>query len=109
MFIWLLIADSPGASLLHRDPTLSPRPWHDSDLSSYDDDRVATMSLSENNALVFSKSTKVWEHVATLHIGSVTPVGHELTEQTRPSGSAGDAMAKRDERESDATGHLARR
>ena len=63
------------------------------------------MSLSENNALVFSKSTKVWEHVATLHSGSVTPVGHELHEQTRPSRSTGE----RDEREADATGHLARR
>ena len=78
-------------------------------LSSYDDDRGATMSLSENNATVFSKSTQVREHVATLHIGSVTPVGHELPEQTRPAGSVGDAQAKRDERESDATGHLARR
>ena len=78
-------------------------------MSSYDDDRGATMSLSENNALVFSKSTKVWEHVATLHSGSVTPVGHELHEQTRPSRSTGEAQAKRDEREADAAGHLARR
>ncbi len=67
------------------------------------------MSLSENNATVFSKSTKVWEHVATLHIGSVTPVGRELTEQTRPLRSVGDAQAKRDEQGSDATGHRARR
>ena len=67
------------------------------------------MSLSENNATVFSKSTKVWEHVATIHIAPVTPVGHELTEKSRPSRSAGDAQAKRDERASDATGHLARR
>ena len=109
MFIRLLIADSPGTSLVHRDPTLRPRQCHDSDLSSYDDDRGATLSLSESNELVFSKSTKVWEQVATLDIGTVTPVGHELTEKTLPTKSVGDAQAKRDERESDATGHLARR